>query len=213
MASTGHESMLVCLRRSGVAFDGASLRTAPIRDDGRYHGLRLVMTASIARAQFKLQLDVSVGDPITPEPQLIEYQQLLEAGTFTILGYPLATVIAEKISTAIELGDLNTRDRDYGDLYRLLRANTLRADEVSTALEATAAYRRITLRPLSSSITDLPQQRQPSYSAWLRRQGRAATGYPISFANAVAVITAFADPLISGKARGMEWDPENARST
>lgn len=105
----------------GVAFDAASLRTAAIRDDGRYHGLRLVMPASIARAQLKLQLDVSLGDPITPEPKLIAYQQLLEAGTFTILGYPLATVIAEKLSTAIELGDLNTRDRDYGDLYRLLR--------------------------------------------------------------------------------------------
>ncbi|WP_420843838.1 hypothetical protein [Kribbella speibonae] len=52
----------------GVAFDSASLRTAPIRDGGRYHGLRLVMPASIARAQLKLQLDVSVGDPITPEP-------------------------------------------------------------------------------------------------------------------------------------------------
>jgi hypothetical protein len=128
----------------GVTFDGAGLRTAPIRDDGRYHGLRLVMPASIARAQLKLQLDVSLGDPITPEPQLIAYQQLLEAGTFTLLGYPLATVIAEQLSTAIELGDLNTRDRDYADLYRLLRANILRADEVSAALEATAAHRQIT---------------------------------------------------------------------
>ena len=94
------------------------------------------MPASIARAQLKLQLDVSMGDPITPEPQLIAYQQLLDAGTFTILGYPLATVIAEKLSTAIELGDLNTRDRDYGDLYRLLRANALRVPFDRSARDA-----------------------------------------------------------------------------
>jgi hypothetical protein len=175
-----------------------------------WHGLRLVMPASIARAQLKLQLDVSLGDPMT-RAQLIAYQ-LLEAGTFPILGYPLATVIAEKLSTAVELGDLSTRDRDYGDLYRLLRANILRADEVSATLEATAAHRQVTLRPLSSSITDLPQ-RQPYYTAWLRRQGPAATGYPTSFADAVAVVTAFADPLIRGEARGMHWDPENARWT
>lgn len=169
------------------------------------------MPASIARAQLKLQLDVSLGDPMT-RAQLIAYQ-LLEAGTFPILGYPLATVIAEKLSTAVELGDLSTRDRDYGDLYRLLRANILRADEVSATLEATAAHRQVTLRPLSSSITDLAQRRQPSYTAWLRRQGSAATGYPTSFADAVAVITAFADPLISGEAQGRRWDPENARWT
>ena len=129
------------------------------------------MPASIARAQLKLQLDVSLGDPITPEPQLIAYQQLLEAGIFTILGYPLATVIAEKLSTAVELGDLNTRDRDYGDLYRLLRANTLRTDEVSTALEATAAHRQITLRPLSSSITDRPVIRRARGVSSTRMRG------------------------------------------
>ena len=77
-------------------------------------------------------------------------------------------------------------DVSLGDLYRLLTANTLRADEVPTALEATAAHRRITLRPPSSSITDLPQQRQPSYIAWLRRQGPAAIGYATSFADTVA---------------------------
>jgi hypothetical protein len=100
--------------------------------------------------------------------------------------------------------------RDYGDLYRLLRASTLHDHEVSTALEATAKHRRITLRPLSTTISDLPQH---SYTAWLRRQGPTASGYPTSFTDTVAVITAFADPLISGEARGKEWDPENARWT
>lgn len=195
----------------GVTFDAASLKTAPIREDGRYHGMRLVMSASIARARLKLQLDVSLGDPVTPAPQLVEYQQLLAPGSFSILGYPLATVIAEKLSTAIELGDLNTRDRDYGDLYRLLRTNALSADEASTALATTAAYRGVTLRPLSSVISDLPQQRQSSYTAWLRRQGSAATGYPTDFADTVALIAAFADPLIGGDVQNRSWDPDRAR--
>ncbi|MEV6413142.1 nucleotidyl transferase AbiEii/AbiGii toxin family protein [Kribbella sp. NPDC051718] len=158
-----------------------------------------------------MQLDVSLGDPVTPEPQLIEYQQLLAAEGFSILGYPLATVIAEKLSTAIELGDLNTRDRDYGDLYRLLRGNALDAKEISTALAITAAYRGITLRSLSSVITDLPQQRQSSYTAWLRRQGSAASGYPADFADTVKLVAAFADPLIRGEAQHGRWDPDQGR--
>lgn len=190
----------------GVTFDGASLRTAPIRDDGRYHGLRLVMPASIARAQLKLQLDVSLGDPITPEPQLIAYQQLLETGTFTILGYPLATVIAEKLSTAIELGDLNTRDRDYGDLYRLLTLNDLDGQELTAALTATAAYRGITLKPLSTAISDLGERRQTSYAAWRRRQGPAATGYPERFTDVIRQVTAFADTLLNGGAATLTWN-------
>jgi hypothetical protein len=197
----------------GVTFDAANLKTVPIRDDGRYHGLRLVMPAAIARARLKLQLDVSVGDPVTPEPQFIEYQQLLTTESFRILGYPLATVLAEKLSTAIELGDLNTRDRDYGDLYRLLRTNTIDASEAASALQATAAYRGIKLRRLGSVVSELPQQRQPSYTAWLRRQGAAAASYPVDFADAVATIASFVDPLISGDASNKTWNPDQSRWT
>ncbi|WP_327375543.1 nucleotidyl transferase AbiEii/AbiGii toxin family protein [Streptomyces sp. NBC_01216] len=52
----------------GVAFDPATLKTVPIREEDEYHGLRLSMAASIARARLKLQLDVSFGDPVTPRP-------------------------------------------------------------------------------------------------------------------------------------------------
>ncbi|WP_435218526.1 nucleotidyl transferase AbiEii/AbiGii toxin family protein [Streptomyces sp. bgisy034] len=70
----------------GVVFDPATLKTVPIREEDEYHGLRLSMAVSIARARLKLQLDISFGDPVTPGPRII--------------GYPLATVIAEKLSTA-----------------------------------------------------------------------------------------------------------------
>ena len=34
-----------------------------------------------------------------------------------VLGYPIETVLAEKITTAIGLGPANTRVRDYADIY------------------------------------------------------------------------------------------------
>ncbi|MFF0570481.1 nucleotidyl transferase AbiEii/AbiGii toxin family protein [Streptomyces sp. NPDC004041] len=61
----------------GVVFDPTALKTVPIREEDEYHGLRLSMAASIARARLKLQLDVSFGDPVTPGPQLIDYSQQL----------------------------------------------------------------------------------------------------------------------------------------
>jgi hypothetical protein len=46
----------------GVVFDVRTVTSVPIREDGEYHGLRLVMAATIAKARLKLQLDVSFGD-------------------------------------------------------------------------------------------------------------------------------------------------------
>jgi hypothetical protein len=192
----------------GVEFDPGTLRTVPIRADEEYNGLRLTMTATIARARLKLQLDVSFGDPVIPEPQIIDYPQQLSTESFQIFGYPLATVIAEKLSTAISLGDLNTRERDYADLYRLATLHALDGRELTGALIATAKHRGIPLRPLTSSITDLGARRQSSYAAWRRRQGTAASGYPDQFSHVVALVTAFADPLLTGEALTLSWHPE-----
>ncbi|UWE08832.1 nucleotidyl transferase AbiEii/AbiGii toxin family protein [Actinacidiphila bryophytorum] len=192
----------------GVVFDPASLSTVPIRQDDEYHGLRLAMAANLSRAKLKLQLDVSFGDPVTPGPKVIAYPQVLGESSFPVYGYPIATVIAEKLSTAVALGDLNTRDRDYADIYQLVTRHQLDGDELSDALTATAEHRAIRLRPLSSAITDLPTRRQAPYSAWLRRQGSAAAHHPERFTEVMAVVTAFADPLLTGDVRGLVWESQ-----
>jgi predicted nucleotidyltransferase component of viral defense system len=191
----------------GVTFEPDTLTTAAIRQDDEYHGLRLAMSATLSRARLKLQLDVSFGDPVTPSPALIEYPQSLNDATFTLYGYPIATVIAEKLSTAVALGDLNTRDRDYADLHQLITRHHLDGDELTTALHNTANHRGIQLRPLSDAISDLPTRRQASYTAWRRRQGDAARSHPEDFAELVATVTAFADPLATDAAPGHTWLP------
>lgn len=191
----------------GVIFEPGTLTTVPIRQDDEYHGLRLSMSATLSRARLKLQLDVSFGDPVTPSPTLIGYPQALGDGTFTLYGYPIATVIAEKLSTAIALGDLNTRDRDYADLHQLIISHPLDGDELTAALRSTADHRGIELRPLSEAISDLPTRRQPSYTAWRRRQGRAAENHPETFAELISALVTFADPLAAGAARGHAWLP------
>ncbi|WP_370072071.1 nucleotidyl transferase AbiEii/AbiGii toxin family protein [Streptacidiphilus sp. MAP5-3] len=195
----------------GVVFEGQSIKTVPIREDDEYHGLRLAMAATIARARLKLQLDVSFGDPITPGPEPIAYQQQLSNETFQLLGYPIVTVIAEKLTTALSLGAFNTRDRDYADLYRLFTLHEFDSKGVASALDATAAHRGIRLQRLSPLLLpDYSERRQSSYAAWRRRQGPVATVYPERFGTVVEVVTAFADPLLdgSGSVPGRTWSPE-----
>ena len=192
----------------GVAFEPATLTTVPIRQDDEYHGLRLAMNATLSRARLKLQLDVSLGDPVTPAPAPIEYPQYLSAETFTLYGYPIATVIAEKLSTAIALGDLNTRDRDYADLHQLITRHRLDGDELTAALNNTADHRGIRLHALSEAISDLASRRQASYNSWRRRQGQAAENHPEVFADLVGTVITFADPLATGAARGHIWAPD-----
>lgn len=194
----------------GVLFDPDGLRAAPIRTEEQYGGLRLSMPAALSRARLKLQLDISFGDPITPEARLVDYPQHLSPEPFQIYGYPIDTVIAEKLTTAIDLAEANTRDRDYADLYRLVCRNDFDAATLRAALERTAEHRGLNLRPLSTVIGALPANRQASSTRWLGKQEAERAAYPRSFAEVCETVIAFADPLITDTAAA-RWSAADRR--
>ncbi len=93
----------------GVGCQSDRLSTRVIRDAELYAGVRLAVPARVDRARTVLRADVNVGDPVTPAPVEIEYPGLL-AGSFRLLGYPLATVLAEKLVTMIDRASATTRE-------------------------------------------------------------------------------------------------------
>jgi hypothetical protein len=149
----------------GVIFELGRLTAALIRGTEMYAGVRLAVPARLDRAQVVLRLDVNVGDPVTPEPVAIDYPTLL-AGSFRLLGYPLATVLAEKIITMIDRGATTTRERDFADILLLTRRHPIDAKELRQALMATALHRQSQQRGLASLLDDLGLTRQRSWVAY-----------------------------------------------
>ena len=192
----------------GVEYDADRLSTRVIRDAELYAGVRLAVPAHVDRALTVLRADVNVGDPVTPGPVEIEYPGLL-AGSFRLLGYPLATVLAEKLVTMIDRAAATTRERDFADVVLLTRRHPVRGSELLTALRATAAHRQSTLRALAGLLDGLGPARQPSWSAYLARNG--LTGLlPADYAEAIAAVVSFADPVLSGGVASAVWDPVTA---
>lgn len=189
----------------GVVFNVDHLRLQQIREGDLYPGVRITVPAMIGRARLNLILDVNFGDPVTPEVKRVEFPQLLQLATFSIWAYPVATIVAEKLTTMMALGDLNTRDRDWADIWRLTGVHDMNGDILRSALLRTTTYRGSPLRQLSEVVVRLPHLRQASYTAWRRRQRAAALAYPEEFADVVAHVIAFADPLISDQVGDRYW--------
>jgi hypothetical protein len=95
-------------RDDGLVFDAASATAHVIRDEDEYSGIRVTMTATLGRARLSFHVDVNVGDPVWPPPGLVTVPGLL-GGQVELFGYPLPTVYAEKIVTALQRGAANTR--------------------------------------------------------------------------------------------------------
>jgi Nucleotidyl transferase AbiEii toxin, Type IV TA system len=185
----------------GVGFDATEISIATIREGADYEGIRLTLPASLGGAELKLRLDLSFGDPV--EPQRIDYPTLLDDRDFPILGYPLVSVIAEKVDTMMFLGDANTRDRDYGDVYLLSRIHSIEAASLRRALRQVTEHRGHEVRPLGPLLETLRESRQQPWEAFLARVGLA--GLPNRFADVVDAVVKFVDELQD--AGSSTWNP------
>jgi len=192
----------------GVEFLPDTVTTAVIRDDALYSGVRVTMTAQLATAQVKLRLDINFGDPVTPAPRTVELPSLrTDAPPIHILGYPIETVLAEKLVTAIELGRANTRVRDFVDIHLLTGTQTLQCGSLRDALLATADFRDTTLIPLAQATEGLGELRDSTYVAYRKGLGEAGANLPERFSDTVAAVAVFVDPVLDGIDAEAAWNP------
>lgn len=192
----------------GVEFLPDTLMTTAIRDDALYSGVRVAMVAQLATARVKLRLDINFGDPVTPAPRTIELPALRPGSApIRVLGYPIETVLAEKFVTAIDLGQANTRVRDFVDVYLLTSTQSVQCGTLRAGLSATAEFRGITLRSLALATAGLGELRSSTYTAYRKGLGEVGTVLPERFSDAIAAAAAFIDPVLAGLDAGATWQP------
>jgi len=191
----------------GVEFRPQTATSRVIRNQDLYSGVRVAMDCALASAIVKLRLDVNFGDPVTPAPPPIELPALRPGGSpISVLGYPIETVLAEKISTAIALGSANTRVRDYADVYTLTGNRNIDHAVAREALLATSNHRGADVVALSSAIGDFVGLRARAYAAYRTRLGPDGTKLPEDFAMVVSAVVLFADRLAEEAPSTTRWD-------
>jgi Nucleotidyl transferase AbiEii toxin, Type IV TA system len=191
-------------RDDGLVFDTGSAAAHVIRDEDEYSGVRVTMTATLGRARLTFHVDVNVGDPVWPAPRLVAVPGLL-GGQVELLGYPLPTVYAEKIVTALQRGTANTRWRDFADIYLLHTRQDVDGTDLAAALTMVAGHRDVLLAPLSQVLIDYAQLGQTRYRAWVQRRD-LTDRLPHSFADLLDDIYRFADPALTEGVTGRRWN-------
>jgi predicted nucleotidyltransferase component of viral defense system len=122
----------------GVLFDTETITTESITEGKTYTGIRVSLLAHLDSIKQVLKIDIGFGDIVKPSPQLLFYPTLI--GSFpspSILAYSLEAVVAEKFQAMIELADLNSRYKDFYDVYRILLHENLSNETLSEAILAT----------------------------------------------------------------------------
>lgn len=136
----------------GIKFNINSIKVAEIRIEANYSGLRVTLMGHVDSARCPVQIDIGYGDAVTPAPEHADYPVMLEGLPAPKLRiYPRYTVVAEKYEAIVSLGMVNTRLKDYFDMWIIFNSAELDLAVLNDAIDATFK-RRNTQKPQNTPI-------------------------------------------------------------
>jgi len=163
----------------GIIFDADSLSTEIMQSQREYEGIRVRFRGNLDSTRIPMQIDLGFGDLITPAPVKLTYPTLLDFPAPHLRGYPVETVLAEKLHTMVEKGMLNSRVKDYHDAWVLLRWAQHDEKTLKQALEKTFSQRGIKLDLLqllkTIDLYGLKEDRQTIWEQYCRKRGDEVT--------------------------------------
>jgi len=168
--------------------DGVSFKLKwinEIRENDIYSGFRISMDCFYDTLTVPIKVDLTSGDMITPHAIEYKYKLLMEERWISIYSYNLETILAEKIETVLFRGVLNTRSRDFYDIYKLSKLRGIGIDYslCKKALIATMERRKsIDILSNSENILDFIRRDRFIRERWTKYQKEFNYVNEISFA-------------------------------
>ncbi len=175
----------------GIEFDIPGLQVTEIREGAGYPGLRVHVLARLGQARIACQVDVAFGDALVDRPVKAELPTLLDLPAPELIVYTVEAVVAEKVEAMVRFGAVNTRLKDYFDLYVLASERSIDPTKLSRQCAETFRRRGTSIPDgepvgLSDAFASEPE-RNARWRAFLDRTGAIASA-PASFREVVEQI-------------------------
>jgi predicted nucleotidyltransferase component of viral defense system len=182
----------------GIEFDSKSVKVARIKEDADYEGVRVHFRAALSRAQIPMQIDIGFGDVVNPGVTKISYPTLLEFTPPELRAYPKETVVAEKLEAVTALEMLNSRMKDFFDLWALSRMYGFDGPVLLKAIKATFDHRGTAIEARPVGLQDEfanDRAKSTQWTAFLRRSRLSSA--PVQLHETILAVRDFAGPPLS----------------
>ena len=196
----------------GIKFNPSSITTERIKEDADYEGIRLKIEATLGQARKRLQMDICFGDIIIPKAKAIEFPTLLEEKPPRVKVYSIESIISEKFEAMVKLAMVNSRMKDFYDVYFLSLSHNFQSNRLKKAIESTFYIRKtpIPYNPLVFKVEFYEnKERQKQWAAFLRKLRLHDTNQ--EFSEIMKKIINFLEPVIisiGDRTRiNKSWDP------
>lgn len=138
----------------GMTFDATSVAGERIAEEAEYGGVRIAFGGQLGSARVFMQIDAGFGDAVVPGPVQVDYPAILDLPAPVLRGYTRESAIAEKFHAMVLRGLLNSRMRDFFDVWALSRQFEFDGPQLSAAVRATFARRGLEVPARPVALTE-----------------------------------------------------------
>lgn len=184
--------------KDGVIFELITVKIITLSK--KYQGFKLNILAQLENNRTYLSIDLTTGDIITPKEIKYYYKSIYDDSKIPIMDYNLESILAEKIHTIISNGVLNTRLKDYYDVYILMnkKINEIDKSNLKQAIHNTFNMRKtnIDLNEFKMIIQELETD-ENIQKRWLVYQSKNTYAQNIEYEKVMNAIKELINVLIS----------------
>lgn len=194
----------------GLVFDANTVHSERIAEDADYEGIRVRFRGLLDTARISMQIDIGFGDAIYPQPQIAELPTMLDMSVPRVLCYSRESAIAEKMEAMIKLGELNSRMKDFYDIWLLSRRFEFDGTVLAEAVRRTFARRAVEVPDeIVAFSKGFAAEKQAQWAAFRRRLQSDAV--PAEFGEVTVAVSGFLAPVVEAIQSGSEfarrWTP------
>jgi len=192
----------------GMVFDATTIQSERIAENADYEGIRIRFRGVLDSAKIRMRMDVGFGDIVFPGPKESDLPTVLDFPRPRLLCCSRESTIAEKFEAILKPRELNSRMKDFYDIWLLSRWFDFEGGQLVEAIRRTLERRGTQLSDDVVAFSDrFVSAKQMQWTAFRRRLKDGHV--PVEFAEVMSAVRDFLSPivnaLISGTSAPIRW--------
>mgnify|MGYP004732960121 FL=1 len=190
-----------------LVFDVDSIIVEDITELKEYRGLHVSFVGYLDRTKIPIGIDIGFGDVIYPNAVEMDFPVILDMEAPRVNAYSLETLIAEKLEAIIHNGYLNSRYKDFYDIYVLSKRYEFSYEVLRNAFIQTFENRKTQMTMDSAVFSDEFLNDPMHQKRWKSFLKKKKALIQVSMSDAMDRIKVFVCPLLEGTEK-TRWNPE-----
>jgi predicted nucleotidyltransferase component of viral defense system len=182
------------VQADGLVFDADSLQSERITEEAEYKGIRIRFLGFLDSARINMRIDIGFGDVVYPGPEESELPTMLDFPAPRLLCYSRESSIAEKLKAMVKLKTLNSRMKDFYDIWLLSRQFDFHGVHLAEAIRRTFEQRDTLLPEKIEAFTPaFTDAKEIQWRAFRKRL--QSNSVPESFREIITTVDEFITPI------------------